>query len=50
MKRALFSLFVFMAGAVATQAQTVGFDDQKPGEPPKGMTCALTGKGRPGSW
>ena len=50
MTRTLFGLFVFMAGAVATQAQTFGFDDQKPGEPPKGMTCALTGQGRPGSW
>jgi hypothetical protein len=50
MTRALFGLFVFMAGAVAGQAQTFGFDDQKPGEPPKAMTCALTGKGRPGSW
>jgi len=50
MKHAWFGVFVFMAGAVATQAQTFGFDDQKPGEPPKGMTCALTGKGRPGSW
>ena len=50
MKRALFSLFVLMAAAIAAQAQTFGFDDQKPGEAPKGMTCALTGKGRPGSW
>jgi hypothetical protein len=50
MTRTLFGLFVFLAGAVVTQAQTFGFDDQKSGEPPKGMTCALTGKGRPGSW
>jgi hypothetical protein len=39
-----------MVGAVAADAQTFGFDDQKPGESPKGMTCALTGTGRPGSW
>jgi hypothetical protein len=50
MRRALFGLFVFMASAVDAQAQTFSFDDQKPGESPKGMTCALTGKGRPGSW
>jgi hypothetical protein len=50
MKHAWFGLFVFMASAVAAQAQTFSFDDQKPGDPPKGMTCALTGKGRPGSW
>lgn len=50
MKHVWFGLFVFMARAVVAQAQTFSFDDQKPGEPPKGMTCALTGKGRPGSW
>jgi hypothetical protein len=49
-KRALFALFVLTAGAVAARAQTFAFDDQKAGEPPKRMTCALTGKGRPGSW
>lgn len=26
------------------------FDDQKAGEAPRGFTCALTGKGRPGTW
>jgi hypothetical protein len=31
-------------------AQSVTFDEQKPGEGPRGMTCALTGKGRPGTW
>lgn len=44
------SVVVFMAGAVAARAQTYGFDAEKAGEPPKGMTCALTGKGRPGTW
>jgi hypothetical protein len=44
------SVVLLMAGAVAAQAQTYGFDEQKLGEPPKGMTCALTGKGRPGVW
>jgi hypothetical protein len=39
-----------MAGAVAAEAQTFAFDDDKAGGPPKGMTCVLTGKGRPGSW
>lgn len=28
----------------------VTFDDQKVGQQPKGMTCALTGQGRPGEW
>jgi hypothetical protein len=34
-----------MAGSLA-----VGLDEQKAGEPPRGMSCALTGKGRPGVW
>lgn len=50
MTRTPFGLFVLMAAAAAAHGQTFGFDDQKPGEPPKGMTCALTGKGRTGSW
>jgi hypothetical protein len=36
--------------AVPAFGQTFGFEDQKPGEPPKGFTCALTGRGRPGVW
>jgi hypothetical protein len=40
---------VWAAGA-SVRAQTVAFDEQKAGDPPKGMTCALTGKGRPGEW
>jgi hypothetical protein len=28
----------------------VSFDDQKAGEPPSGLTCALTGNGRAGTW
>ena len=42
--------FSMTCWAGAAGAQTVGFDDQKSGEPPKGMTCGLTGKGRPGVW
>jgi len=30
--------------------RVIGFDDQKPGEPPLGFSCALTGQGRPGVW
>jgi len=43
-------LVVVLAGNAAVRAQTFAFDDQKVGEPPKGMTCTLTGNGRPGSW
>ena len=31
-------------------ARRIDFDDQKPGEPPRGFSCALTGQGRPGVW
>ena len=50
MKLAVASLVVSLAGTLTAEAQTYGFDGQKPGEPPKGMTCALTGQGRPGIW
>lgn len=50
MRRVLPSLFLLMAGAGGAHTQTVAFDGQKAGEPPKGMACALTGQGRPGSW
>jgi hypothetical protein len=50
MRSVLSSLFVILAGAVVAEAQTLAFDDDKAGGPPKGMTCALSGKGRPGSW
>jgi hypothetical protein len=36
--------------ALVAQTQTVSFDDQKPGEPPREFSCFLTGKGRPGAW
>ena len=44
MKIVLCILVVLVGGALAAESQTLGFDDQKPGEAPKGMTCALTGK------
>lgn len=44
------TVMVTLAGAAAAHAQHLTFDDQKAGEAPKGMTCALTGKGRPGTW
>lgn len=45
----------FLSLALATvagpaAAQSLGFDDQKAGEAPRGMTCALTGQGRAGAW
>lgn len=37
-------------GTAPAFGQTFGFDDQKPGEAPRGFTCALTGRGKPGVW
>jgi hypothetical protein len=50
MRLAVLSVLVLTSGPVIAQAQTYGFDDQKAGEPPKGVSCALTGKGRAGVW
>ena len=36
--------------AAAADTQSVNFDEGKPGEAPKGMTCNLTAKGRAGVW
>jgi 3-keto-disaccharide hydrolase len=46
------SLAALAAGLLVPLAptRTVSFDDQKAGEVPKGFSCALTGKGRPGTW
>ena len=46
---ALASLGIGLVALVAV-TQTVSFDEQKPGEPPRGFSCVLTGKGRPGVW
>jgi hypothetical protein len=48
--KALAAAIVLLLAGSGASAQTFGFDDQKAGELPKGMTCALTGKGRPGVW
>jgi hypothetical protein len=47
MKR--WALLVAAAAALNTP-QTIGFDDQKAGEGPRGFSCTLTGQGRPGVW
>jgi hypothetical protein len=51
MQRIIFVAVGMLIGSgVSARAQSVSFDDQKPGESPKGFTCDLTGKGRPGAW
>lgn len=32
------------------ELQTIDFDDQRVGDPPRGFSCTLTGQGRPGVW
>jgi hypothetical protein len=50
-KRATLLTLLISAGVLpAASAQSFGFDDQKPGEAPKGFTCGLTGRGKPGTW
>lgn len=48
--RTVLTLVALSGLAVSAAAQTWRFDGQKAGEPPKGLTCTLTGKGRPGAW
>ena len=50
MRHVVAIVVVLLAGAAGASAETYGFDGQKAGEPPKGMTCALTGRGQPGAW
>jgi hypothetical protein len=50
MKWSVLATLAFGLAAPVAQMQTVSFDDQKPGEAPKGFSCALTGKGRAGTW
>ena len=50
MRRGLLFAVLFVAATVPAVGQTFAFDDQKPGEFPKGLTCAVTGPGRPGLW
>lgn len=44
------TLALGLVAAGAATPTTVSFDDQKPGEAPKGFSCVLTGQGRPGAW
>jgi hypothetical protein len=46
----IFALAWAQGYAAAGPPRRVAFDDQKAGAPPAGFDCALTGKGRPGTW
>ena len=50
MKRAVGATLVLGLAAPGSAGHLVTFDDQKIGEAPRGFSCVLTGKGRPGVW
>ena len=43
----LFGVAAMLFGAAAAHAETVSFDDDRPGAPPAGWTCGSTGGGTP---
>lgn len=48
--QAVFCVAALLSTVMVASAQTIDFNKDKAGEPPKGFTTALTGKGRPGVW
>jgi len=46
----LIATFLLVSASVIAQSTSLNFDKDKPGEPPKGFTTALTGGGKPGVW
>src|SRR5262245_25581526 len=47
---AAFCVCALLCAALATSAQTIDFNKDKAGEPPKGFSTALTGQGKAGVW
>ncbi len=45
-----FCICALLCAAITTWAQTVDFNKEKAGEPPKGFSTALTGQGKAGVW
>jgi hypothetical protein len=45
-----FCVFAWLCAAVTVAAQTVNFNKDRAGEPPKGFSTALTGQGKAGVW
>jgi Domain of Unknown Function (DUF1080) len=44
------ALLLFTAAGAQAQTTTINFESDKAGDPPKGFTTALTGRGKPGVW
>jgi len=45
-----FCICALLCAALTASAQTIDFNKDKAGEPPKGFSTALTGGGKPGVW
>ena len=48
--RVTFCVCAFLCAAMTASAQTIDFNKDKAGEPPKGFSTALTGQGKAGVW
>jgi hypothetical protein len=48
--RAAFCVCALFCAALTASAQTIDFNKDKAGEPPKGFSTALTGQGKAGVW
>src|SRR5215510_10542167 len=48
--RGAFCVCALLCAALTTSAQTIDFNKDKVGEPPKGFSTALTGQGKAGIW
>jgi hypothetical protein len=48
--RTVLNMVAFSCLAAGAAGETWRLDGQKAGEPPQGLSCALTGRGRPGAW
>jgi hypothetical protein len=48
--KAVFLVCAILCAASTVSAQTIDFNKDKTGEPPKGFSTALTGQGKAGVW
>ena len=48
--RVAFCVCALLCAALTASAQTIDFNKDKAGEPPKGFSTALTGQGKAGVW
>jgi len=44
------AMLLFTAAGAQAQTKTINFESDKAGDPPRGFTTALTGRGNPGVW